>query len=97
MPPKTRFLIELAEFLASHRGLVAQGPAWILNSLRLGQEAPDEIQALLAFVEQGLPHFIDEHDVQEAIVEAVRLQAERFEEEEPETSRRSRPPPSRCP
>lgn len=94
MPPKTRFILELAAFLADHPNLVKQDPAFLLEAIHQGHEAPEEMQDLLIFLQGSIPHLVDEHDVQEAILEAVRMRALRnFTDDEPPTVRTSMRPP----
>lgn len=87
MPPKTRFIQDLAAFLADHPSLAKRGPDFILEVIRTGHEDPDEVQDLVEFIKAGVPHIIDEGDVFAAMLEAERIRKEReFDDEAPTQS-----------
>jgi hypothetical protein len=85
MMAKARFILELAEFLAEHPAIISQDPAFILTAIQQGSASLDEMQDLLRFVAQGVPHLLDEGDVLKAILEAEKIRDERRFGEEPPT------------
>jgi hypothetical protein len=87
MTQKTRFIMDLAAFLADHPGLAKRGPDFILEVIRTGHESIDEVRDLVEFIATGVPHLIDEGDVFAALLEAERISKARdFDDDETPTA-----------